>query len=233
MKKNYYAHPLLLLVIFASIGADPGPRISFFFRPQPLSDAEKISQKLKKPGKIAKYTLNGIVHPISVEGILATYGGYIDTSNYNGEISFPRKHQKAGVDILITPEIIPVSLFENTILNWNRVPGLPAKIYSCEQKYDDQKSEYYWETQEVALSQEVSIPPATIVIIAKPKNIDMNIGKKITSGTANLVLPDLYVKKGMNIIKKSTYMLTIRHLFKPVETQENREPLKIFTHIID
>ena len=234
MKKNYCVHLLLLLLIFSKVGA--GPRIAFFFRPQPLTDAEKISQKLKKPGKLAKYTAKGMVQmvqSVSVEGILATYGGYVTASNYNGEISFPRKHQKDGVDILVTSEITPVPLFENTILNWNRVLGVPAKVYSCEQKYDDKRSEYYWETQEVALTEGLEIPLATIIIIAKPKNIEMNIGRKTTNGTANLVLPDVYVKKGINIIENSSYMLTIRHLFRPVETEENREPLKNLTHIID
>ena len=61
----------------------------------------------------------------------------------------------------------------------------------------------------------------------------METGRKITNESGNLVLPDIYVKKGTSIIDNSLYVLTIRHLFKPVETEENREPLKILTHIVD
>jgi hypothetical protein len=230
MKKTYYIHLLLLLLI--CVKGEASPAITLFFRLQPLSDAEKISQKLREPGKLAKYKVKGM-QSSQVEGILATYGGYVTASDYNGEISFPRKHQKTGVDILITSEVVPVPLFENTILHWNRVQGVPAKVYSCEQRYDDKKGQHYWETQEIPLTDDLIIPLSTVIIIAKPKNVTMNVGNTPTNESTNLVLPDVYVKKGINIIKNSSYMLTIRHLFKPVETKENREPLKILTHIID
>ena len=231
MKRNYYVHLIVLLLIVCRVAADP--TITFFFRPQPLTEAEKLSQKLRKPGKIAKYAVKGKSQPALEEGILATYGGYVVASDYNGKVVFPRKHQKTGVDILITSEIVPVPLFENTILHWTHVSGVPAKVYSCEQKYDDRKGQYYWETQEVPVTEDMVIPLATIIILAKPKNISMNVGKTPTNETTNLVLPDVYVKKGITIIENSLYMLTIRHLFKPVEEKETRQPLKILTHVID
>ena len=231
MKKRYHIHLMLLLFIGWSINADP--RIALFFKSEPLTDAERMSKKLQKPGKLAKYVAKGMLTASLVEGIIATYGGFVASSNYNGELSFPRKHQKAIVDIIITPEIIPVPLFESTILHWKRVPGAPAIMYRCEQLYNAQKEHYYWQTQEVPLPENMSIPLAAIVIIAKPKNVRMEVGDTITNETGNLVLPDIYVKKGINIIENSSYMLTIRHLFKPIQTEENREPLKIVTQIID
>jgi hypothetical protein len=229
MKKNHYIHLMVLLLSCYQIGANP--TISFFFRADP--DMERISRKLSKPGKLAKYTVKGALQPNLIEGIMATYGGYIDASDYNGGVVFPRKHPSDAIDILITPHINPVALFENTIAYWTRVPGLPATVYACEQKYDDTKDHYYWQVQEVPLSEDKSIPLATIVIIANPKNIKMNPGITLTNKTANLVLPDLYVKKGIATIQNAAYTLTIRHLFKPVQTEENREPLKILTHVID
>jgi hypothetical protein len=231
MKKNYYIHLVALLLIFFRVDADS--TITFFFRPQPLTDTEKLSKKLRKPGKIAKYTIRGKAQPALEEGILVTYGGYVVASNHNGEVVLPRKHQKIGVDILITPQIVPVPLFENTILHWTRVPGVPTKVYSCEQKYDDKKEQHYWWTQEITLTEDMVIPLSTIIILAKPKNISMNIGRADTNETANLVLPDVYVKKGINTIENSLYMLTIRHFFRPVEEKENRQPLKIITHVVD
>ncbi len=77
------------------------------------------------------------------------------------------------------------------------------------------------------------IPLSAIVITADPKNVVVNAGETVTNETANLVLPDILVRKGINIVKNSSYMLTVRHLFKPVETEEKREPLKMITHIID
>lgn len=222
----------MLLLIFFSV-AHSGPRMTLFFKPELLTDAEKISQKLKRPGKLAKYTAKGILKTSLVEGFLGTYGGYIATSDYNGELSFPRKHLGKTITIVITPQIVPIPLFENTILNFSRVPGVPASMYVCEQIYDEQKDQHYWQTNEITVLQDMNIPLTALVILAKPKNMRMHVGKTLVNETANFVLPDVYVKKGINNVENNLYMLTIRHLFKPVETEENREPLKIITQIID
>jgi len=230
MKKNYYVvvFPLLLLVI---LKIEASPTITFFFRP--LHDIEHINKKIKKPGKLAKYTARGMVNHAPVSGLLVTYGGYVTSSSYNGEVIFPRKHQKSVITIAVTPEMAPVALFENTILHWKFIQGIPAKMYLCEQKKEDKTGLYHWETQEMSLPIDNVIPLTTLVIIANPKNIIINVGKTPTLETANLVLPDIYVKKGINIIENSSYMLTVRHLFKPIETEEKREPFKIFTQVID
>lgn len=222
---------MILLII--SSGAHGGPRITLFLKPEMLTDAEKISQKLRKPGKLAKYTARGMLKSSCLEGIFATYGGYLTSSDYNGEVSFPRKHMENKIAIVITPQIVPIPLFENTILNFSRVPGLPASMYVCEQIHDEQKNQYYWQTNEISILEDMNIPLTAIVIIAKPKNMRMNVGKTLINESSNFILPDVFVKKGTNSIENGLYMLTIRHLFKPVETEENREPLKILTQIID
>lgn len=230
MKKNYYISGSLLLLLI-SRGMSANPTITFFFKP--VHDVETINKKIRKPGALAKHTVHGIVQHIPVAGILVTYGGFVATSSYNGEIVLPRKHQKATVTLLITPEIVPIPLFENTILHWNLIPGVPAEMYVCEQKHNDKTGYSYWETKKVSLPEDNKIPLSAIIIIADPKNIVINSGEVITNETANLVLPDIQVKKGINIIENSSYMLTIRHLFKPVVTEEKREPFKMLTHIME
>jgi hypothetical protein len=231
MKKINCIHLILLLAISCLVYAEP--RIVLFFKQEPLTDAEKIHEKLKKPGKIAKYTVKGMMQTSPIEGFIGIYGGYVSASDYNGELSFPRKHQKNIVDIIITPEVMPVPLFESTIHHLNRIAGLPATMYRCEFIHNDQKNEDYWQTSEIPLPEDLAIPLSAIVIIAKPKNIRMEIGKTSAHESGNFVLPNIFVKKGITTIDNSLYMLTIRHLFKPVETEENREPLKILTQIAD
>ena len=210
---------------------EANPTITFFFKP--LSDVEKITKKLKKPGNLAKHTVHGIIQPAPVAGILVMYSGYVASSDYNGEITLPRRHQKAMITIVVTPEMVPVRLFENTFLHWKLIPGVPAKMYECEEKYNEKKEQYYWDIQEVPFLAGNQIPVSAIVIIAQPKDIVINIGITPTIKAANLLLPDVYVKKGINIIENSSYMLNIRHLFKPVDTEEKPEPFKMLTHIID
>ena len=106
-------------------------------------------------------------------------------------------------------------------------------MYVCEQVHDEEKNQHYWQTKEIGILEDMNIPLAAMVILAKPKNMRMHVGKTFINDTANFVLPDVYVKKGINNTENSLYMLTIRHLFKPIQTEENREPLKILTQIVD
>ncbi len=227
MKNSYY----VLIALFCCVEMVADPTITFLFKPVP--DIKKITQKIKRPGRLAKHTVRGIAQPAPVAGILVTYAGFVTASNYNGEVVLPRKHQKAAVTILVTPEMTPIALFENTILHWQLIPGEPAQMYSCDLKQNGKTGGYYWNTQEVALPEDNKIPLSAIVITANPKNVVINPGETVTNETANLILPDILVRKGINIVKNSSYMLTVRHLFKPVETEEKREPLKMITHIID
>jgi hypothetical protein len=229
MKKHYYSLTSLLLITYAHLTGSPV--ISFFFKPLP--DTQKMAQKLKNPGKIAKHTIHGIAEHNQVAGICATYSGYIDTSDANGEISFPRKHRKDAVEIIITTQLEPIPLFENTIKHWQLLPETDAVMYSVKELYDEKSKEYNWHTQKVALPSDRVIPQDAIVIIAKPTNIVIPLEITKTIQTANLTLPPLYVKKGINIVSSSAYMLNIRHLFRPVESQEKRAPLRLTTLLLD
>ena len=106
-------------------------------------------------------------------------------------------------------------------------------MYSYELKHNDKTGNYYWDAREISVPEDKVIPLSALVITADPKNIVVKVGETVTNETANLVLPDILIRKGINIIENSSYMLTIRHLFKPVVTDEKREPFKIMTHVID
>jgi hypothetical protein len=237
MEKEYRLFIFILLCVGGVLYADP--RIALFFQPERAVEIEnmtavkKLHKELRMSHKLSHHMIPDDMKASLVEGIIATYGGYIGVSDHNGELSFPRKHQKSIIDVIITPEIVPVSLFESTIMHWKRVAGIPAILYRCEEKYDAQAEEYYWETQQSALPDDMIIPLAAIVIIADPHDIRIELGRSSTNETGNLILPHVYVKKEINTELYSSYILTIRHLFKPIQTEENREPLEISTQIID
>jgi len=229
MKKHYFL--LLTLLLTTKSWIVSNPTISFFFSPQP--DGEKIVRKLIKPGKIAKHTIHGLAENITIAGIFATYAGYITASNHNGAVRFPRKTSESSVNLLITPEIQPVALFENTIRYWQTVPGKPLRFYSLKEVYDDTTKEYSWNTEKATLPSNNVIPLTTIIIIAKPSRIIVPLGIEKTIKTAHLTLPTIYVKRGINIVSNSAYLLNIRHLFKPVESKEQRTPLRLTTLLLD
>ena len=207
------------------------PIISFFFKP--LIDQEQLTKNLQKPGKIAKHTLHSLTEHIPVTGICATYSGYITSSDYDGQIIFPLKHTKPTIDIIVTTELKPIPLFENTIHHWEIIPHIPTTIYTLSQEYNKSSNTHSWKTEQAQLPENNQIPLAALVIIARPKDIHIPLGIQPTIQSANLNLPPIYVKKGIDIIKNTNYLLYIRHFFRPTIVQGKREPLRLMTHIID
>ena len=229
MKKHYYLLPSLLLL--RVLDSMPNPTISFFFHDQP--DAMKITERLKKPGKIAKHTIHGITQHSSISGICATYSGYIAVSNYNGEIQFPRRHRESMLNLLVTTEMEPITLFDNTVDHWELKPGNPAQLYSLTQIYDQKNEHEAWNIQRESIATHNKIPLTALVIIAKPTNITLPLGIHPTTKTANMVLPPLYVKKGTNFVSNAAYAINIRHLFRPVESKTTTSPLRLTSQLLE
>jgi hypothetical protein len=222
--KKYYRLGILLLFIVKN--STTSPIISVFFRPLP--DAKKITSKLKNPGKIAKHTINGIVQHNPVEGVCVLYAGFITYSDHNGEVRFPRKQISSTVTLIVTQEITPISLFGNTIDHWEVTPRKKSQFYLCTQEQDDENT-IFWNKEPIEAPSNNTIPLSSLVIIAKPSNIIIPSGKTPVTESANLVLPTIYVKKGINIASHSSYILTFRHLFRSVTSQSKEEPLRIST----
>jgi len=226
MKKRYLLFILPLFLIFLKLKSSPTIVLSFDLLPD-----KEAGEKIKKPGKIAKHTIKGMTHHTPMAGILATYGGYLNASDYDGYIRFPRKHEKPSLELIVTTKIIPITMFENTIHHWQLEPGNPAAVYAIEQKYDEGKKYHYWQTTKVAQPENDQIPMTAIVIIANPDKIIIDNEATPTHEGPNLILPPIYAKKGSNMVNNSLYMLNLRHLFKFASPKYNAEPLRLTTHI--
>lgn len=125
--------------------------ITFFAKPYPqiqynksLEEA-KEAQKLQKNGKIIRSLIKKRLRTAGSPGIIATYGGYLTTSNRFGQVSFPRRHQKPELYIVITKKIIPVLMTGNIIHHWEVAPGSDAEMYHAQKKQDPETELYYWE----------------------------------------------------------------------------------------
>lgn len=229
MKKYAYFLTFLLSVINFCVTADP--IICFFFKP--MADAQQIAHKLKQPGKIAQHTIHSIIDHIPVSGIYVTYAGFITVSDENGEVQLPRKHREDMVNILITTDIEPVPQFENTIRQWNLAPHTLAQMYTLQEKYNASTKESTWEIHKSTMPADNQIPLTTIIIIAKPKNIFIPLEPSKTIKSANLMLPAIYVKKGINSVSQGMYTLTVRHLFRPITQKAQQTPLRLTTHLLN
>lgn len=205
-----------------------GNTIALYLRPYPYpkEETQKVTTKLRKAGKIAKHTINGLSgHPI-VAGIIATYGGFLDISDQNGLIAFPRKHTAQKLYILITPQMTPITMFAQTIHHWELNPGIPAQMFLIEKKIDEQTQKPFFDVQEVPLPENNIIPLEALVLVAKPTNMYIPTGITITHKSENWMLPDIYTKKGINVVDNTLYLLNLSHLFKPVSLEYKKEALR-------
>lgn len=209
--------------------------LSFFMRTYPDIDmqeaAHSASRKIQKPGKLAKY-MNTWDNTL-VSGIFSSYAGYLAVSDPNGQVSFPLRHSKPVTYYVVTPEIFPVIMFGNTINHWELIKNKPAHVYKLEKKKDEELNEYYWETTQLPLPEDKKISKKAVIIFANPNKVYIPEGITPTKEFPQLILPDIYIKKGLSKVPEALYVLTIRQFFAPPVKGYQHEPLKHITQMAE
>lgn len=179
---------------------------------QPMVQAQKFIAKIHQPAKLARYQTKRLA-PSTISGIFATYGGYLTASDLTGEISFPWRHDKPLIHLLVTQELTPIVRSGNTIDHWELQEGVPVKAYKMEQKWDNSAQTLYWDiTQEPAPANNI-IPLESIVIFSDPKYIYVPLGIEMAKETPHLLLPDIYIKHGINLTENALYVVNLSHYF--------------------
>ena len=196
------------------------PIITFDFKPYPImpddSYCHTLTKNLKELGKISQQCVFGILDKHLPTGIFVTYSGYLNVSDAMGDISFPYKQTKPNINILITPKIEPVIMAGNTVSYWILSENSPAIMFRFSIQKDALTNITYWEAKPELLPKDNKIPLDTITILAKPHHIYIPIGITPMRESANIVLPSIYVKKGLNNLSQALYALNLKHLFGPV-----------------
>lgn len=203
--------------------------ISFFMRSYYTAfsneNEPKLYHRLKRPGKIGLHTLEKITDYQIIKGIAATYSGYLDISDQQGQITFPRKHIAPFVYLLITPQIEPVIMFANTIHHWIMKPEIPIALYKIEYIAGTVAQPPVWRTTTQEIPNDHIIPVETITLLTEPSNIYVDLKDHPTNDTQNLILPDIYVKKGLHVVNDALFLITISHLLRPIRNVYKTEPL--------
>jgi len=228
-----------ICVIIASLSiyqnAHTEPTINMFFRsfPEiyPNEHAQELEAKLKKPGKIARHTIRSLTNSNIVAGIYVTYGGYLDVSDVNGEIRFPRKHKEAKVILVITTKITPIMMVGNTIHHWEFEEGTPVSLYSVERKQDEETKLLYWDVKAIPAPENNRLPLESLVVFGKPKDVYIPEGITLTTEGPQLLLPDIYVKKGIKQYERALYLLNLKHFFGPVTVYSKKEPKRYLSRL--
>jgi len=170
---------------------------------------------MQHPSVASHHTLDHLINSSRITGVFATYAGFLEASNTDGFIIFPRKHTNAKVNLLVTNQITPIVMFEQTIQNWQILPHAATEMYQAERTTDPETGLTYWEVSAAELPTDLTIPLETIIIIAEPAHMYIPIGISLTDSGPNLVLPTIYTRKGIHIVENSLYMLQLAHLFRP------------------
>ncbi|MCX5925043.1 MAG: hypothetical protein NT124_01965 [Candidatus Dependentiae bacterium] len=207
---------LACLISLQKMSADP--IVNFFLYPFPY--AHDIHHTFKHSGKIASHTVEGMLGQNNGAGIFSTYAGYIDITNLNGQTFYPRTQQQLVLHLVVAQTIVPIVMFANTISHWELDKDEPAAFFRLEKKQDEETKMFIWDVQPENRPENNSIPlnptqDAFLIIIADPRAIYIPIGVSVTDNSPHLLLPPIYVKKEIDRVKNSLYMITVSHLFRP------------------
>lgn len=249
MKQKYWITPIFISLFFnvdlnGQLPQKTDNIITFFIDEYPeddnliLSENKNINKNLSNQ-EIKKLCLlfdkktncETIQFPFNY-GIFATYAGYLALSDLNGQITFPRKTQKNSINLLITTKISPIFMLKNTIAYWEINDITQAKMYKIERKQDKETLKYYWDVQEKDAPKNNKIPIHTIIIFANPKSIYVPIGITPTKNNTQLVLPKIYAKKDINLIRNALFILTIKPFFSSIKKIYKERPLGYEMHIV-
>lgn len=203
-------------------------QITIFLKPYPqfAYTQEKTAitcQKCTNPDYSSRQKIKGLIDQNLVSGIFATYGGFIETSSADGQISFPRKHNAPLVHVVTTNRVTPITMNTTTIAHWELEDKTPATMYKIERKQDATTGIFFWDVSEEEIPKDKKLPITSILIFAKPESIYIPTGITITDNTPNLHLPDIYVRSGINKTSNALYVLHLKHFFGPVSNALKKE----------
>lgn len=191
-----------------------------------------ISQKLQQPKYIKTLDKKQFLFDsVGVDGLQASYLGYITASDKNGQITFPRHQQSDTVYLLITPKIQPLYMISPTLIHhWITKKNHPAACYEISRKENKKLKTYYSIVKKVEIPKDIE--KNTIILYAHPDHIHVPLGISLNTYSAHLILPEIQAKK-IDIAKNSLYTLSIKQYFEPINIEVKNDMSTISTMIIN
>ena len=207
--------------------------ITLYLKEPPSNIVQSIKKKLQQPKKIssttiAKKQLKNKYETIlpKLSGFIAIYGGYIDYSDVNGNITFPLLHTESKLYLVITSEFKPINIHGNTFSHKEFIKNVPKEMYLFEKKEDEQKVPF-WKVSKQEIPKDNKIPRLSITLLTKPKNIVVPIGDFIATDNQNLILPNVYVVGNNSNQQSLSNFLDIKRFFEQIERKEKTKDTTI------
>jgi hypothetical protein len=148
---------------------------------------------------------------------VGTYAGYLQASNEDGQMIFPRKQTTNTFFLLVIPEIQPVLMFPHTVKEWQPVPNKPHAYFSLNRVTDPETDLTYWDVSEAKLDTQKPIELETIILIAQPQDLVIPTGITLTNAATNLQLPTIYSQNSLDTSLDALTLMNLSYLFNPVD----------------
>ncbi|MBD3231252.1 hypothetical protein GF322_01175 [Candidatus Dependentiae bacterium] len=188
----------------------------------------KIENLIKKtPGQVSSKLLKNEAKKYfmpKLSGFIALYSGYIDYSNPDGLISFPLRHTKPKLYLIITPRIKLIHAKGNTVSHKELDPTFikETQIYLFEKKEDENK-QLYWSVKKQDLPKNNRINPLSVVLLTKPKNIYIPTGDYLTNKSQHIILPNnIYVVGNIDNTKVALNIIGAKRYFEHIGYKEEK-----------
>lgn len=225
-KKAYMLFPIFFFTL-THISASPYT-INMFVRDYPEEQLEQHPRTIN-PLQINKQRMKTYFYQPVSRGTYALYNGLLTHSNEYGLLSFPRETQIEEFTGIVTESIIPHFLVANTISHWTIKDETQTEFYLIKRNKDPETKIMYWKTQKLNIPDDKTVPLHAIIILAKPEDVYVPLGTTPTTDLPNLLLPSIYVKRGLDHLKQASFILNIKQFFAPVSTMTKADKATIMT----
>ena len=112
----------------------------------------------------------------------------------------------------------------NTIHHWELEEDTAAAMYLMEQKFDEDIGAHYWDVTQVPIPENNHVPLESIAIFADPKYVYIPLGLSTLKESPHLILPDIYIKRGINLTAEALFILNLTHYFGSVLPLYKKQP---------
>jgi hypothetical protein len=191
------------------------PHMIIFFIEPLLDQTMNSNDAIQVPKNISHAYLKQAL--ISNEiSLYATYAGSSAHTNKDGEITFPRRHEKNEVTCLITQKIKPIIFPQNTVQNFIVDEKTPAKTIQFTRQQNLKDDLWYWDSKEIPTQRNSAIPLATVIFFAKPAHLYIPLKQSVAMPGPHLLMPTIYATKYFNQVSNALAFLKVSKYFKPI-----------------
>ncbi len=165
------------------------------------------------------------------DGIYFSYFGYVAATGIDGQVVFPRRHQKPSFTLIVTTDAQPVFMASNTIAFWQLHKNADYACYSIVKTQDAETKKWLWQVKKVSPPKNTELPVETIIVFANPEALYVPEGVTLSDSNQQLVLPPMYATQKIERPTASFKLLEVRNFFQSLGTTYKKEKIDVQSQV--